>query len=175
MGLNEFLIGAKFYYNAEGGITDKIILKCSQVNVNSPVAGSENLVGVRKNGDQIRQITPTMEKFPQLEMTLVASQDDALYKWYAAANHVIKGATKWAKPEGGRRLSWIVSYNQSAEEVIRWEFVNSYLVSYSPPMFDATASQMAMEKVKFGYEFMRRITSNQSGPQGSNVFQNGND
>jgi phage tail-like protein len=174
MGLNEFLIGAKFYYNAEG-VPDRIIQKCSQVNVNSPIGGNENLVGVRKGGDQIRQITPTFEKFPQLEMTLVASQDDALYKWYSAANHVLKGATKWATSEGGRRLSWIVSYNQSGKEVIRWEFVNSYLVSYSPPMFDATTSNMATEKVKFGYEFMRRITSTQSGPQGSSVGQNGND
>jgi phage tail-like protein len=174
MGLNEFLIGAKFYYSAEG-VTDKIIQKCSQVNVNTPVGGNENPIGAGKSGDVIRQNTPTFEKFPQLEMTLVASQDDSLYKWYAAANHVLKGATKWAKPEGGRRLSWIVSYNQSGQEVIRWEFVNSYLVSYSPPMFDATTSNMATEKVKFSYEFMRRITSSQSSPQGSSVFQNGND
>jgi phage tail-like protein len=170
----EFLIGAKFYFRAEG-VTERIILKCSQVAVNSKVGGNESPVGCGKYGDIIRQITPTFETFPQLELTLVATEDRTLYEWYAAANQVVKGKTKWAESTGGRRLSWITALNQSGEEVVCWEFRNSYITSYSPPMFDATSSNMAMEKVKYAYEAMVSFNPTQgSNPQGSYSAGKGN-
>jgi phage tail-like protein len=56
-----------------------------------------------------------------------------------------------------RKTVSVVLLNESDEEVAVWHIVNSYPVSYTGPEFNATASEVAIERLELVHEGLTRI------------------
>lgn len=148
----EYLTNCHFYFEADG-ISDKIVQKVSGLGAESPVAGGNAYVGSTKKGVTSLQATPTTEKFTNIKLTLIATNETDLYKWYKDCNS-IQGGKDWTK---NRKTGSIVVYDQAGTEQARWNIKQCYPCKYSGPELDATASNMATEGLELVHEGVERV------------------
>ncbi|MEM9008273.1 MAG: phage tail protein, partial [Cyanobacteria bacterium P01_F01_bin.86] len=149
----ELLTGCKFYFESDG-IVDKQILEVSGLSVESPPAGDGGVLGSGKGGLKNRQATPTTEKFTNVSVKVVATDDVDLYTWYKDCCTNDAGTSDW---DANRKAASVSAYSQAGDMVARWEVVNAYPCKYEGPSFTAGDTDMANETLELVHEGITRV------------------
>lgn len=149
----ELLTACRFYFEADG-ITEKQILEVSGLSVESPVAGSGGVHGSGKAGVRVRQATPTVEKFTNVKVKVVATTDKDLYTWYKNCNTNDGGRSDWSS---NRKAASVSAYDQAGSMQARWEIKQAYPCKYEGPSFTAGDSNMANETLEIVHEGIERV------------------
>ncbi len=118
----ELLTACRFYFEADG-LAEKQILEVGGLSVESPVAGDGGVHGSSKSGVRIRQATPTVEKFSNVNLKLVATTDKDLYTWYKDCNTNDGGSSQW---EANRKAATVSDYAQAGNMQARRENKKAY-------------------------------------------------
>jgi phage tail-like protein len=147
----EFLVASKFYFEADGH-TDKFIKEVSGLGVESTPA--QDIQGSSKGAKVMRQATPTVVKFTNITLKLVATSDLDLYKWYQDCNEDMGDSRKWAN---NRKTGSVVAYDQSGAEQARWNIINCYPCKYTGPSLTASGGDMATETIELVHEGVKRV------------------
>ncbi|MHC5856358.1 phage tail protein [Nostoc sp.] len=147
----EFLTSCKFYFEADG-ITDKFIKEISGLGVENTPA--QEVHGSSKGAKLMRQATPTVVKFTNITVKVIATDDIDLYKWYQDCNEDMGDPRKWASK---RKTGSVVAYDQQGSEKARWNIVNCYPCKYTGPTLTASGGDMANETVELVHEGIKRI------------------
>ncbi|MFN6482876.1 MULTISPECIES: phage tail protein [unclassified Nostoc] len=147
----EFLTSCKFYFEADG-ITDKFIKEISGLGVENTPA--QEVHGSSKGAKLMRQATPTVVKFTNITVKVIATDDIDLYKWYQDCNEDMGDPRKWAQ---NRKTGSVVAYDQQGSEKARWNIVNCYPCKYTGPTLTASSGDMANETVELVHEGIKRI------------------
>lgn len=150
MAEKEFLTSSKFYFEADG-ITDKYIKEVSGLGVESTPA--QDIHGSSREGKIRRQATPTVVKFTNITLKVVATTDIDLYKWYADCNKDV-GSRDWEK---NRKTGSIVAYDQNNKEQARWNIKFCYPCKYTGPTLTASGGDMANETIELVHEGVERV------------------
>jgi phage tail-like protein len=149
--VSEFLTASKFYFEAQG-LEQKIIKEVSGLGVESTPA--QEVHGSSKGGMSTRQATPTVAKFTNITLKLVATTDVDLYKWYESCNKNMGGKSDWSSK---RKLGSVSAYNQSGQMQARWEIENCYPCKYTGPTLTASSGDMATETIELVHEGIKRV------------------
>ncbi|MHC5756918.1 phage tail protein [Nostoc sp.] len=147
----EFLTSCKFYFEADG-ITDKFIKEISGLGVENTPA--QEVHGSSKGAKLMCQATPTVVKFTNITVKVIATDDIDLYKWYQDCNEDMGDPRKWAQ---NRKTGSVVAYDQQGSEKARWNIVNCYPCKYTGPTLTASGGDMANETVELVHEGIKRI------------------
>ncbi|MEH2080775.1 phage tail protein [Nostoc sp.] len=147
----EFLTSCKFYFEADG-ITDKFIKEISGLGVENTPA--QDVHGSSKAGKLMRQATPTVVKFTNITIQVIATDDIDLYKWYQDCNEDMGDPRKWKEK---RKTGSVVAYDQQGSEKARWNIVNCYPCKYTGPTLSASGGDMANETIELVHEGIKRI------------------
>ncbi|ACC79839.1 MULTISPECIES: phage tail protein [Nostoc] len=147
----EFLTSCKFYFEADG-ITDKFIKEISGLGVENTPA--QEVHGSSKGAKLMRQATPTVVKFTNITVKVIATDDIDLYKWYQDCNEDMGDPRKWSQK---RKTGSVVAYDQQGSEKARWNIVNCYPCKYTGPTLTASGGDMANETVELVHEGIKRI------------------
>ncbi len=147
----EFLSSCKFYFEADG-LTDKFIKEVSGLGVENTPA--QEVHGSSKGAKQQRQATPTVVKFTNITLKVIATDDIDLYKWYQDCNEDMGDPRKWAQ---NRKTGSVVAYDQQSSEKARWNIVNCYPCKYTGPTLTASGGDMATETIELVHEGIKRI------------------
>lgn len=147
----EFLTAARFYFEADG-ITEKVIKELTGLGVESTPA--QDIHGSSKGGFATRQATPTVAKFTNITVKLIATDDLRLYEWYEDCNKNMGGASQW---QGNRKDASISVYDQSGKMQARWEILKCYPCKYTGPTLTASSSDMATETLELVHEGIKRV------------------
>lgn len=151
MAEHEFLTASKFYFEADS-ITEKIIKEVSGLGAESTPA--QEIHGSSKGGAATRQATPTVAKFTNITLKLVATTDTALYKWYEDCNKNMGEGSNW---NAKRKSASVSAYDQSNKMQARWEIVKCYPCKYTGPTLTASSGDMATETIELVHEGIRRV------------------
>jgi phage tail-like protein len=138
---HEFLTASKFYFEADS-ITEKIIKEVSGLSVESTPAQAT------------RQATPTVAKFTNITLKLVATTDLDLYKWYEDCNKNMGEGSTWSEK---RKSASVSAYDQSNKMQARWEIVKCYPCKYTGPTLTASSGDMATETIELVHEGIKRV------------------
>jgi phage tail-like protein len=149
----EFLTSCKFYFEADG-ITDKMIREIYGLASESPVGGGAQPHGSGKGGVKARQATPTNEKFNNVTVKLIATNEMDLYQWYEKCNKNDAGGSSW---RSSRKAASVTAYDQAGTMQARWEIVNAYPCKYVGPTFSASTGDMANETLELVHEGIKRV------------------
>jgi phage tail-like protein len=147
----EFLTSCKFYFEADG-ITDKFIKEISGLGVESTPA--QEIHGSSRGGRSVRQATPTVVKFTNITIKVIATDDIDLYTWYQKCNEDMGDPRSWAQ---NRKTGSVVAYDQQGSEKARWNIVNCYPCKYTGPTLTASGGDMANETIELVHEGIKRI------------------
>ncbi|MBE9216069.1 phage tail protein [Plectonema cf. radiosum LEGE 06105] len=147
----EFLTAARFYFEAQG-IEQKVIKEVSGLGVESTPA--QEVHGSSKGGVATRQATPTVSKFTNITLKLVATTDTDLYKWYEDCNKNMGGKSDWTNK---RKDGSVSAYNQAGEMQARWEIKFCYPCKYTGPTLTASSGDMATETIELVHEGITRV------------------
>lgn len=147
----EFLTSCKFYFEADG-ITDKFIKEISGLGVESTPA--QDIHGSGKSAKIMRQATPTVVKFTNITVKVIATVDVDLYQWYQKCNEDMGDPRQWAQ---NRKTGSVVAYDQQGSEKARWNIVNCYPCKYTGPTLTASGGDMANETIELVHEGIKRI------------------
>lgn len=147
----EFLTASRFYFEAQG-IEQKIIKEVSGLGVESTPA--QEVHGSSKGGLATRQATPTVSKFTNITLKLVATTDTDLYKWYEDCNKNMGGKSDWTSE---RKLGSVSAYDQAGTMQARWEIENCYPCKYTGPTLTASSGDMATETIELVHEGIKRV------------------
>ncbi|MHC5595436.1 MAG: phage tail protein [Nostoc sp.] len=147
----EYLTSCKFYFEADG-ITDKFIKEISGLGVENTPA--QEVHGVSKGGKIMRQATPTVVKFTNITVKVIATGDIDLYTWYQKCNEDMGDPRQWAQ---NRKGASVVAYNQQNTEIARWNIKQCYPCKYTGPTLTASGGDMANETIELVHEGIKRI------------------
>lgn len=147
----EFLTACRFYFEADG-ITEKVIKEISGLSVESTPA--QEVHGSRKNGVAVRQATPTVVKFTNITIKVIATSDRDLYTWYEDCNKNLGGRSEW---RNRRRTASVVAYDQAGDEQARWNIDSCYPCKYTGPTLTASSGDMANETIEVVHEGIKRV------------------
>ena len=147
----EFFTAFKFNFEADG-ITDKFIKEISGLGVESTPA--QDIHGSSKSGKIMRQATPTIVKFTNITLKVIATDDVDLYQWYQKCNEDMGDSRQWAQ---NRKTGSVVAYDQQGSEKARWNIVNCYPCKYTGPTLTASGGDMANETVELVHEGVKRV------------------
>ena len=147
----EYLTASRFYFEAQG-LERKIIKEVSGLGVESTPA--QEIHGSSIGGAATRQATPTVAKFTNITLKLVATTDIDLYKWYEDCNNNMGGKSKWNEK---RKLGSVSAYDQSGEMKARWEIEMCYPCKYTGPTLTASSGDMATETIELVHEGIKRV------------------
>ncbi|MEH1907950.1 MAG: phage tail protein [Nostoc sp.] len=147
----EFLTASRFYFEAQG-LEQKVIKEVSGLSVESVPA--QEVHGSSKGGIATRQATPTVAKFTNITLKLVATNNIDLYKWYEDCNKNMGGKSDW---NSKRKEGSVSAYDQSGNMQARWEIVYCYPCKYTGPSFTASSGDMATETIELVHEGIRRV------------------
>ncbi|MHC5611307.1 MAG: phage tail protein [Nostoc sp.] len=147
----EYLTACKFYFEADG-LTDKFIKEVSGLGVENTPA--QEIHGSSKKGIITRQATPTVVKFTNITLKLIATVDVDLYKWYQECNEDMGDVRQWAQK---RKTGQIVAYDQQGSPKARWEIRNCYPCKYTGPTLTASGGDMANETIELVHEGIKRV------------------
>lgn len=147
----EFLTACKFYFEA-GDITEKVIKEISGLGVESTPA--QEVHGSGKKGMVTRQPTPTVAKFTNVTIKVIATSDKDLYDWYEKCNKNMGESSQWTS---SRKDGSVSAYNQAGEIQARWEIQKCYPCKYTGPTLTASSGDMANETIELVHEGIKRI------------------
>lgn len=147
----EFLTACKFYFEADG-ITEKVIKEISGLGVESTPA--QEVHGSTKQGRATRQATPTIAKFTNVSIKVIATSDKDLYDWYEKCNKNMGESSQW---NSNRKAGSVTAYDQAGSPQARWEIINCYPCKYTGPTLTASAGDMANETIELVHEGIKRI------------------
>lgn len=147
----EFLTACKFYFEADG-LTNKSVKEVGGLGVENTPA--QEVHGSSKSGKLTRQATPTVVKFTNITVKVIATVDIDLYQWYQKCNEDMGDARKW---EANRKSCSIVAYDQNGSEKARWNIKNCYPCKYTGPTLTASGGDMATETIELVHEGVKRI------------------
>lgn len=147
----EFLTAARFYFEAQG-IEQKVIKEVSGLGVESTPA--QEVHGSSKGGIATRQATPTVSKFTNITLKLVATTDIDLYKWYEDCNKNMGGQSDWTNK---RKDGSVSAYDQAGKMQARWEIKFCYPCKYTGPTLTASSGDMATETIELVHEGITRV------------------
>jgi phage tail-like protein len=147
----EFLTASRFYFEADG-ITEKVIKEISGLSVESTPA--QEIHGSGKGGVATRQATPTVVKFTNVTIKVIATTDKDLYTWYEDCNKNMGGASQW---KSKRKAASVSAYGQGGDLQARWEIVNCYPCKYTGPTLTAQSGDMANETIELVHEGIKRV------------------
>ncbi|BAY62003.1 phage tail protein [Tolypothrix sp. FACHB-123] len=150
-GQQELLAACLFYFEADG-VTEKSIKEISGLGVENTPA--QEVHGSTKGGKIWRQATPTVTKFTNITLKVIATADVDLYQWYQKCNEDMGTPRQWNQ---NRKSASVVAYNQQLTEVARWNIVNCYPVKYTGPTLTASSGDMATETVELVHEGVKRV------------------
>lgn len=146
----ELLASCLFYFEADG-ITERFIKEVSGFGVENTPA--QEIHGSSKGGRIMRQATPTVTKFPNITIKMIATVDVEVYKWYKQCNE--DGLPRQWMPN--RKTASITAYNQQMVPLARWNIVGCYPVKYTGPTLTASSSDMATETIELVHEGIERV------------------
>lgn len=147
----EYLTACKFYFEADG-ITDKFIKEISGLGVENTPA--QEIHGSGKGARINRQATPTVVKFTNVTIKLIATDDVDLYDWYQKCNEDMGDPRQWAQ---NRKSASVVAYDQQGGEKARWNILNCYPCKYTGPTLTASGGDMANETIELVHEGIKRV------------------
>ena len=147
----EFLTACKFYFEADG-ITEKVIKEISGLGVESTPA--QEVHGSSRGGVATRQATPTVAKFTNVTIKVIATSDKDLYDWYEKCNKNMGDASQWSS---SRKNGSVTAYDQSNQAQARWEIQRCYPCKYTGPTLTASGGDMANETVELVHEGIVRV------------------
>jgi phage tail-like protein len=151
MAESEFLTASKFYFEADG-LTEKVIKEVSGLGVESTPA--QEIHGSSKGGVSTRQATPTVSKFTNITVKLIATKNLDLYQWYKDCNNNDGGKSDWTAK---RKSASITVHNQSGERQAQWNIKNCYPCKYTGPTLTASSGDMATETLELVHEGIVRV------------------
>ncbi len=151
----EALLKSRFYFEADE-IERKFIKSISALKVGSaPAGGAENkVIGVTKSAQFVRQATPTFVTFSPITIEVVATEDSALYDWYARCNSNVGSFNPW---QGFRMNASITVYDQAGAPRARWELQKTYPHQYEVLGFESESSEWLTEKIVLVHEGIARV------------------
>jgi len=149
--MSEYLTSCKFYFEADG-ITDKFIKEISGLGVENTPA--QEIHGSSKAGKIFRQATPTVVKFTNITVKVIATVDKDLYDWYKKCNEDMGVQRQWSQ---NRKTGSVVAYDQQNSEAARWNIENCYPVKYTGPTLTASGGDMATETIELVHEGVERV------------------
>jgi phage tail-like protein len=149
--MTEFLTASRFYFEADG-ITEKVIKEISGLSVESTPA--QEIHGSTKGGIATRQATPTVAKFTNITVKVIASNDIKLYEWYQSCNKNMGGQNKW---DSNRKDGSVSAYDQNGTMQARWEIERCYPCKYTGPTLTASSGDMATETLELVHEGIKRV------------------
>ena len=149
----ELLTACRFYFEADG-VSEKLVLEVAGLSVESPVAGDGGVLGSGKSGVRVRQATPTVEKFSNVTVKMVATTDVDLFEWYKNCNTNDGGSSAW---DSNRKASSISAYDQAGNVQARWERVRACPWKFEGPSLTAGGSNMANETLELVHEGITRV------------------
>lgn len=147
----EYLTACKFYFEADQ-ITDKFIKEISGLGIENTPA--QEIHGSSKGGRITRQATPTVVKFTNITLKVIATVDKDLYDWYQKCNEDMGDARSWAQ---NRKTASVVAYDQQTNEQARWNILNCYPCKYTGPTLTASGGDMANETIELVHEGIKRV------------------
>lgn len=147
----ELLTSCRFYFEADA-ITEKMIQEVS--GLSNETTATEDVMGVTKGARQLRQVTPTVNKFGTVNIKVVATTDTDLYKWYDNVCKNDGGANQWSSL---RKQASISAYDQAGTMQARWEIVDAIITKYEGPSFKASDTAMATESMTLAHQGIRRV------------------
>lgn len=147
----EFLTASRFYFEAQG-IEQKVIKEVSGLGVESTPA--QEIHGSSKGGFATRQATPTVSKFTNITLKLVATMDRDIYQWYEDCNKNMGGKSDWTNK---RKLGSVSAYDQAGNMQARWEIEYCYPCKYTGPTLTASSGDMATETIELVHEGIKRV------------------
>ncbi len=150
MANNELLTSCRFYFEADS-ITEKMVQEVS--GLSNETTATEDVMGSTKGAKQIRQVTPTVNKFGTITVKVVATRDTDLYKWYEAVCKNDGGQNQWSS---SRKQASISAYDQSGSMQARWEIVDAIITKYEGPSFKASDTAMATETMTLAHQGIKR-------------------
>lgn len=140
------------FYFEEDALTDKFIKKITGLRVENTPA--QEIHGSRKKAKIIRQATPTVVKFTNITLKVIATVDKDLYEWYQKCNEDMGAPRQWAQ---NRKSGSVVAYDQQGNEQARWNIVNCYPCKYTGPTLTASGGDMANETIELVHEDIKRV------------------
>ena len=149
--MSEYLTSCKFYFEADG-ITDKFIKEISGLGVENTPA--QEVHGSSKAGKIFRQATPTVVKFTNITVKVIATVDKDLYDWYKKCNEDMGVQRQWSQ---NRKTGSVVAYDQANKEAARWNIESCYPVKYTGPTLTASGGDMATETIELVHEGVERV------------------
>jgi phage tail-like protein len=147
----ELLASCLFYFEADG-ITERYVKEVSGFGVENTPA--QEVHGCGKGGRLHRQATPTVAKFPNITIKMIATVDIEVYKWYKKCNEDMGIPRQWMQ---NRKTASITAYNQQMTPLARWNIINCYPVKYTGPTLTASSGDMATETIELVHEGIERI------------------
>ncbi|MEC4814789.1 MAG: phage tail protein [Scytonema sp. PMC 1069.18] len=150
-GQQEFLASCLFYFEADG-INEKFIKEVSGLGVENTPA--QEVHGSTKGGKIMRQATPTVVKFTNITLKMVATADKDVYDWYKKCNEDMGTPRQWS---GNRKTGSVTAYNQQLQALARWNIRNCYPIKYTGPTLTASSGDMATETIELVHEGIERV------------------
>lgn len=147
----EYLTACKFYFEADQ-ITDKFIKEISGLGIENTPA--QEVHGSSKGGRIQRQATPTVVKFTNITLKVIATVDRDLYDWYQTCNEDMGDSRQWMQK---RKTGSVVAYDQQGAEQARWNILNCYPCKYTGPTLTASGGDMANETIELVHEGIKRV------------------
>ncbi|MBD2343803.1 phage tail protein [Anabaena subtropica] len=147
----ELLTACKFYFQAQG-IQDKFIKELSGLGVENTPA--QEIHGSGNRSALVRQATPTVVKFTNITIKLVATKDIQLYTWYKQCNEDMGDARQW---RDNRKEGNIYAYDQQNQIAAHWAIKYCYPVKYTGPTLTASSGEMATETLELVHEGIERV------------------
>ncbi|MCW6038099.1 phage tail protein [Spirulina subsalsa FACHB-351] len=146
---------SKFYIQFTGLDAKPLPIKSvTEVSYEAKVTGGEKPLESTKQGRSNRQTSsggfdssPTMT----VEAYLCASEDSSskvMYNWFNQAMPTSDGGSgDWA---GSRRSGSVIVYDPDGKtEILRWNFFNAWVKTYSITDADCTGGELAVESYEF--------------------------
>ncbi len=147
----ELLTSCRFYFEADG-ITEKMVQEVSGLSVET--TATADVYGSTKKAVALRQVTPTVTKFNNVTIKVVATTDLDLYRWYEACCKNDGGGNQW---DANRKAASISAYSQAGDMQARWEIRDAIATKYEGPSFKASDTAMATETITLTHQGIKRV------------------
>lgn len=138
------LTGYHFYVEVDG-ITTASFRECSGLDSENEIIEQKE---AGKKGETIIRKIPGKLKWSNITLKRGMTDNQDLWKW---RRKVIDGKVDEARKNGS-----IVIYNQSDQEVSRFNFVNGWPSKLTGPSLNATSNEVAIEEIVIAHEGLKR-------------------
>jgi phage tail-like protein len=139
------LVSVSFFIDVSNTITGTF-RECSGLGSESEVVEH---VAAAKGGQLVVHKIPGVLKWENIVLKRGVTDDMQIWDW---RKQVEDGSVEKARKNGS-----IIMYNQSNEEVARWNFENAWPVKISGPSLNAGTNEIAIEELTIAHESLERV------------------